>query len=237
MSDDESLDSRAATDQPSGRLRRTDGRDRRADLLAAAADIVREQGFGAVTVKAVTSRIGMSAGLLYRYAGSVDGLTTEVFRRFAGAELAAVDAAVEKAAQGGALARLDALAQTFAFRALRGQRLAWALLVEPVGHAIDAERLVYRAGYANLLTDIVSSGVREGALPNQNIRIAAAGIVGAIGEALVGPLSPVSAGQPDGDDAHEGSIGDPESITDAIVQLCRRAVGAPPREGSVNEDA
>ena len=37
---------------------------------------------------------------------------------------------------------------TFARRALRNPRLAWALIAEPVDPLVDAERLAYRERYA-----------------------------------------------------------------------------------------
>lgn len=192
--------------------------ERRAELVDAATGIVRENGFGAATVKAVTARAGMSAGLLYSYAESLDELLADVFRRCAGAELGAVDDAVRHAPHDAA-SRLTALVDAFAMRALRGHRLAWALLVEPVGRAIDEERLTYRRGYAALLADIIRQGVDSGELPLQDVGIAAAGLVGAIGEALTGPLSPVS---------ESDAPVDPEAVVAEIRALCMRAVGAAP---------
>lgn len=194
--------------------RREAGGERRTALIEAATQLVREGGFGSANVKAVTARAGMSAGLLYRYADGIDGLLAEVFRRSAGIELAAVDRAVA-AAPDDAVARLAALAEAFTTRALAGRRLAWALLAEPVGPAIDAERLAYRRSYAGLVAGIVEQGIAEGVFPAQDVRISAAGIVGAIGESLIGPLSPVA------DDAVA-----PEVVVDAVRRLCLRALGA-----------
>lgn len=190
---------------------------RRQELIDAATGIVRDAGFGAASVKAVTARAGMSAGLLYTYAGSIDDVLAEVFRRCAGAELAAVDQAVLAVPAADATARLVALIETFADRALRGGRLAWALLVEPVGRAIDEERLTYRRGYADILAEIVERGMKDGRFPPQDARLTAAGLVGAIGEALTGPLSPLTS---------EYDEADADAIIRAITQLCLRAVGA-----------
>lgn len=190
---------------------------RREDLIEAATAIVRDSGFGAASVKAVTARAGMSAGSLYSYTTGLDDLLAEVFRRIAGAEMAAVDQAVAGAEPADATGRLIAVIETFATRALRGGRVAWALLVEPVGRAIDEERLVYSRGYAGILTEIVMQGVRAGEFAPQDPRITAAGLVGAIGEALAGPLAPVTID----DDV-------PDAIVAAITALCLRAVGARP---------
>jgi AcrR family transcriptional regulator len=92
-----------------------------------------------------------------------------------------------------AVDRLAAAVEAFARRALRGRRLAWALLAEPVDPAVEAERLVFRRAYAAVFDEIVSDGVAAGELPPQNVGLTAAALVGALGEALVGPLSPVAA--------------------------------------------
>lgn len=190
---------------------------RREALVDAATYIVREQGFGAATVKAITARAGMSAGLLYSYAKNADELLGEVFRRAAGAELAVVDVAVSTLAADGASAeaQLIELVDTFAERALRGRSLAWALLVEPVGAVVEAERQVYRRGYAELLAEIVTTGIRTGEFAEQDPRLTSAGLVGAISEALAGPLSPFQ----------ERAAGGSGAVA-AIRDLCLRAVGA-----------
>ena len=51
------------------------------------------------------------------------------------------------ASSGGTIERLEAIVATFARRALRKRRPAWALVYEPVDPSVDAERLVYRREY------------------------------------------------------------------------------------------
>lgn len=197
--------------------------DRRTALIEAATAIVSEAGFRGASVKAITTRAGMSAGLLYSYATDADTLLSEVFRRSAGAELGHVTEAVAAAKPQGAPAQLTALIDAFTGRALKGRRLAWALLVEPVGKAIEAERLTYRLSYAGLLIEIVQRGIAEGDFPQQDARVTAAGIVGAISEALTGPLSPL----PPIDTEDDDTVGDETSLVSSIHTLCMRAVGAP----------
>ena len=57
---------------------------------------------------------------------------------------------------------------TFAERALRRPRLAWALIAEPVDPLVDAERLAYRARYAALIAEALSQGIAAGELPEQD---------------------------------------------------------------------
>ena len=96
------------------------------------------------------------------------------------------------AGPGPAVERIAAGVETFARRALRGRRLAWALLAEPVDPAVEAERLVFRRAYRDAFTAAVADGIDCGELPEQDAELTAAALVGAIGEALVGPLSPTA---------------------------------------------
>src|ERR671932_710476 len=82
--------------------------------------------------------------------------------------------------------------EAFARRALRARRQAYALLAEPADPAVEAERLRFRRAHAEHFATIVAGGVESGELPPQNAQLAGAALVGALAEALVGPLSPVA---------------------------------------------
>ena len=117
-----------------------------------------------------------------------------------------------------------AVVDAFARRALRGGRLAYALLSEPVDPAVEAERLVFRRDYRDLLAGIVAGGVASGELPRQRPEVTAAALVGAIAEALVGPLSRAAA---------DDRAGGRRQVTDAeadrlvaeLVRFCVTALG------------
>lgn len=187
---------------------------RRTGLELAAAEIIATEGFRAATVKAVTTRAASSAGLLYRYFDSRENLLAAVFSTLAARELAAVRTAVDAAAPHGAAAQLVALVDTFTRRALAARRTAWALLVEPVDAGIDVERLEYRRAYARLVADVVAAAVARGELPEQDAALAGAGVVGLIGEALTGPLSPLEQDPP------------VQTTCDGLARLVLGAVGA-----------
>ena len=104
---------------------------------------------------------------------------------------------------------------TFAERALRNPRLAWALIAEPVDPLVDAERLAYRERYAEVIAEALRTGIEAGQLPGQNVELTAAALVGGCGEALVGPLSPVAGARPSS-----------EEVVEALRTFVRRAVGA-----------
>jgi hypothetical protein len=108
-----------------------------------------------------------------------------------------VDAVSQAADQPGELVtRVVSVVETFTSRALKSPRLAYALLVEPVDVAVEAERLVFRRAFRDIAAARIAEAVAAGVLPPQNPEITAAALIGALGEILVGPLA---AGQPDVD--------------------------------------
>lgn len=168
-------------------------------------------GYGAAQVAAVADRAGVATGTVYRYFPSKAELFAEVFRNASQHE---VDAVVDASADVGesATARIASAVETFARRALRGRRLAWALIAEPVDPAVEAERLVFRRAYRDAFAAVIADGVATGELPEQDPATSAAALVGAIGEALVGPVSPTA------------SAADPESLIDSLKCFCIRSV-------------
>jgi AcrR family transcriptional regulator len=157
-------------------------------LLEAARDLVEEGGYAAASVLAVTDRAGLAAGTLYRHFASKEELFVELFRSVCDREVEEMRAAARAPGQP-ATERLVGVLTTFAYRALRRPRLAWALLAEPVDPAVDAERLLYRARYAGLLAECLRDAVTAGELPPQPVDLIAAALVGGCAEVLVGPLA------------------------------------------------
>ncbi|MET4641235.1 MULTISPECIES: TetR/AcrR family transcriptional regulator [Streptomyces] len=181
-------------------------------LLDAARQLLAEGGYAAASISALAERAQVATGSVYNHFASKQELLAAVFRHVAGHELTAVQEAV--GAKSGAAEQLRALVEVFAFRALRTPRTAWALLAEPVDPLVEAERLTYRRGYHTLAETVITAGIEAGELPGQNARLSAAAVIGAISEALLGPLSPV------------GERTDPEPVVTGIATLCLRAVGA-----------
>jgi AcrR family transcriptional regulator len=194
----------AATPPPPGTRER---------LVLAARSLLEDGGYTAASVQAIAERAGVATGALYRHFPSKAELFVEVFRDAAKRDLVAMrDAAVT----GRHVERLEAAVATFARRALRSRRLAWALVYEPVDPLVDAERLVYRREYCRHMAALLRAGIAAGELPEQNVELAAAALVGAIAEALVGPLSPVA-----------GQVAPDDELVATLVRFCRRSVGAP----------
>jgi AcrR family transcriptional regulator len=184
----------------------------RARLVEAAAEVLEAGGYAAASVQAIADRAGVSAGALYRHFPSKADLFVHVFRDAARRDLTAID---EAAAAGTCVERLEAAVGVHARRALRRRRLAWALLHEPVDPLVDAERLVYRRTYCRHMAGLLRQAIAAGEIPDQNVELSAAAVVGAIAESLVGPLSPVA-----------GQVTADEEIVATLVRFCRRSVGA-----------
>ena len=185
-------------------------------VVTAARDLIARGGYREAQVAAVAARAGVATGTVYRHFPSKAELFAEVFRTVSQGE---VDAARRAAEQAGdiegedtATARLQAAIETFARRALRARRQAWALLAEPVDPAVEAERLAFRRAHAEHFAAILRDGIAAGELPVLDADVAAAALVGALGEALVGPLSPVA------------PRADPDALVAELVAFCLRSV-------------
>ena len=164
--------------------------EREQTILDAARSIAGEEGMGAVQIAAVAQRADIAAGTVYRYFPSKNDLVADVIAATAERELAAIRAAADAAP--GPLSALAACVATFAARALRERRLAWAVMAEPVDADIDALRLNFRRALAAELEKRIGTAVAGGHLPDQDARVAAPAVIGALLEGLVGPLAPLA---------------------------------------------
>ena len=132
-------------------------------LLRAAQELIESGGYGAASVMAIAERAGVAAGTLYRHFDSKEDLFVELFRSVCDREVRAMQAAAEQMPEGSSqVQRLVTVLSTFAQRALRRPRLAWALIAEPVDPLVDAERLAYRARYSELAADALKAGIAAG---------------------------------------------------------------------------
>jgi AcrR family transcriptional regulator len=182
----------------------------RAALLDAAGALLAERGYAACSIAAVAARAGISTGSVYTHFPSKSVLVADVFRAVVGREVEAVRTAV--AAERTAAGRVQAVIETFAGRALKQPRRAYALLAEPVEPVVDELRLQFRLAFRDVIAAAVADGVATGELPRQNPAVVAAAVVGGIAEALVGPLA-------DG-------VEDPDTVP-SLIEFVHRAVGGP----------
>ena len=163
--------------------------EREQAILDAASAVAAEGGMAAVQIAHVAALAGIAAGTVYRYFPSKTDLIAELVAAIAGRELNAMKAAA--AAAPGPLSALAAAIATFAARALNTRRLAWAVIAEPVDAEVDAMRLDFRRALAVELETRIAAAIAGRLLPDQDARVAAPAIVGALMEGLIGPLAPL----------------------------------------------
>jgi AcrR family transcriptional regulator len=168
--------------------------EREEAILAAASAAASEGGMAAVQIAPVAKRAGIAAGTVYRYFPSKTDLVAELVAAIAGRELNAMRFAADSAP--GPMSALAAAITTFAARALNERRLAWAVIAEPVDAKVDAVRLDFRQALAAELETRITAAIGRGHLPDQDARVAAPAIVGALMEGLIGPLAPEQSGDP-----------------------------------------
>jgi AcrR family transcriptional regulator len=162
--------------------------DRRTRILRAALDLVSEDGWTAAQIVIVAAKAGIATGTVYRYWPSKADLCAEIVATVSAHEVGVVKAIVE--ADEEPIEKLTAAIKAFSTRALRGRRLAYALIAEPVDPEVEVVRLEYRAQLAHCFERILREGMMRGVFPQIDPAVAAACIVGAFMEALIGPLAP-----------------------------------------------
>ena len=179
-------------------------------IVDAALAQVAAGGYASASVQAVARRARVAVGTVYRHFPSKGDLLAEVFRRASQREL---DVVVEVSADDGrpASERIAAAVEAFCRRALAGPVLAYALIAEPVDPAVESERLRLRTGYRDAFARVLDDGIAAGELRPHDGRTVAAALVGALAEALVGPLA-----------AH--GTGSKEALVATLVQFSQEAL-------------
>jgi AcrR family transcriptional regulator len=166
---------------------------RHAAILAAARQVASEGGMAAVQIAAVAERAGIATGTVYRYFPGKTELVAALLAEISERETAALRAAAEAAP--GPLSALSAALMTFAARARRHRRLAFAAIAEPVDAELESGRLAFRRAFAVQFSSLVAAAIAGGHLGEQDATLAAAALLGLLVEGLVGPLAPDAAGR------------------------------------------
>jgi AcrR family transcriptional regulator len=157
-------------------------------IIIAARAIAAESGLGAVQIAPVAERAGIAAGTVYRYFPAKADLVWALVSAVSQREIAALRRAADAAP--GPLSALAAAILTFAARAVRNRKLAWSMIAEPVDAAVDAVRLAFRKALIAEFEMRIRTAVEGGHLPEQDVKLVAAALVGALLEGLIGPLAP-----------------------------------------------
>lgn len=184
----------------------------KARILAAARDVVAEEGWQGAQIALIAHQADVATGSVYRHFDSKADLYAQVLAMVSEREVAVVSAIVDS--EGPASQRLVDAIFMFSLRAMRGRRLAYALIAEPCEPEIDLARLRYRAQLADQIARLIREGIASGEFIAVDAAIAASCVTGAFMEALVGPLAPET--QPDTAAAR--------SVARAIAALAARMV-------------
>ncbi len=150
----------------------------KAAVLQAALEQLAEGGYASASMAAVARRAGLATGSVYRHFHSKADLFAEVFRVAAQREVDVLAAVRGDTAE----ERLAGCVEAFVRRALAEPVRAYALIAEPVDPAVEAERLAFRRAYADIFAAILHGRPFDADL-------FATAIVGALAEAMVGPLA------------------------------------------------
>jgi AcrR family transcriptional regulator len=161
-------------------------------IVSAALDQLAEGGYASASMAAVARRAGVATGSVYRHFPSKGDLFAEAFRRASQREVNVLVALGHRTMP--VHERLSAWVHAFVHRALAEPVRAYALIAEPVDPAVEAERLTFRRAYADLFERALHDGVQRGEIAPLDAQLTAAAIVGALAEALVGPLQHRQAG-------------------------------------------
>lgn len=200
--------------------RRTENVERRlaarhAAIIAAARAAASEGGMAAVQIAPVARRAGIAAGTVYRYFPGKTDLVAAVLAEISEREIAALRRAAANAP--GPLSALACAISSFAARALRDRRLAFAAIAESVEAAIEPVRLKFRKSLADEFASRIAAAIASGHLPEQDATLAATGVLGLLVEGTIGPLAP----QPNGRE---------RELVQALALTALRALGlADPR--------
>ncbi len=184
---------------------------RRSAILAAARATAAEAGMAAVQIAPVADRADVAAGTVYRYFPSKADLISELIADVSGDLLDTVRRAADAAP--GPLSALAAAIATVAAQILSQRKLAWAILAEPVDVDVVPSRVASRRAIVAEIASRIDAAARGGHLPQQDAALTAAAIIGALHEALVGPLAPAA-------------LDDPTKIRDAVQSLTLMALRA-----------
>ncbi|MDL9978570.1 TetR/AcrR family transcriptional regulator [Microbacterium sp. ASV49] len=134
---------------------------RAAEIRTAAADLAREQGLAALTLRAVAERAGVASGLVAHYTESMDDVVAEAFADVVGAELADVRTIVADAPE----RRLALLFDAILGGDRRDVTLVWveawaqARRNPALSGAIDEQMAAWQVFVAEIISDGSRGGV------------------------------------------------------------------------------
>lgn len=189
--------------------------DKKTQILRAARSVVMDGGFRELQMNAVAAAAGVAVGTIYRYFPSRAELCAAIVSVTSQREVDVLSGIA--VAEGEPSQKVRDAVRTFAARAMRGRRLAYGLIFEPIDPEVESTRLKYRRAIARVFETIIREGIAAGEFRDVDVEVAGAFLVGAFMEGLVGSLAPDTGGVQERAD----------EIADAIADLCLAAVAKP----------
>lgn len=186
-----------------------------AQILRAARSVVMDGGFAALQMNAVAAAADIAVGTIYRYYASRAALCAAIVSVVSQREVDVLSAIAD--ADGTPSQKVSDAVKAFVARAIRGRRLAYGLIFEPIDPEVESTRLKYRRDIAYVFERIIREGIAAGEFRDQTVQVSATCVVGAFMEGLVGVLAP------DVDDVKNRG----EEFALDIAELCLAAVSRP----------
>ena len=180
--------------------------------MDAARSVVMNGGFGDLQMNAVAAAAGVAVGTIYRYFPSRAELCAAIVSTTSQREVDVLSGIA--VAEGPPSQKVRDAVRTFAARAMRGRRLAYGLIFEPIDPEVESTRLKYRRALARMFETIIREGIAAGEFRDVDPEIAGTCLVGALMEGLTGSLAPDASGIKERAD----------EIADAIADICLAAV-------------
>jgi AcrR family transcriptional regulator len=191
--------------------------DKKTQILRAARSVVKDGGFQELQMNAVANAAGIAVGTIYRYFPSRAELCAAIVSTVSQREVDVLSGIA--VAEGEPSQKVRDAVRAFVLRAMRGKRLAYGLIFEPIDPEVESTRLKYRRMIARVFENIIREGVAAGEFREVGVEVAAPCLVGAFMEGLISVLAPGAAGVP----------ARPEEFADSIADLCLAAVAKPGR--------
>lgn len=186
--------------------------DKKAQILRAARSVVMDGGFGDLQMNAVAAAAGVAVGTIYRYFPSRAELCAAIVSTTSQREVDVLSGIA--LSEGTPSQKVRGAVRTFAARAMRGRRLAYGLIFEPIDPEVESTRLKYRRAIARVFETIIREGIAAGEFRDVDAEIAGTCLVGAFMEGLIGSLAPDIG----------GVKGRADEIANAIADICLAAV-------------
>jgi AcrR family transcriptional regulator len=189
--------------------------DKKTQILRAARGVVMDGGFQELQMNAVAAAADVAVGTIYRYFPSRAELCAAIVSTVSQREVDVLSGIA--VAEGEPSQKVRDAVRAFVLRAVRGKRLAYGLIFEPIDPEVESTRLKYRRAVARVFEVIIREGIVAGEFREVDVEVAATCLVGAFMEGLISVLAPGVGGIP----------AQTEEFADCIADLCLAAVATP----------